>query len=69
MVTEMDRQLRSAVYRGDGVAVVRLLGTDDEASLQLAGDGLAIALTQQVDGARRLAGGLHRVAAEAGLDR
>ena len=43
------------MYRGDGVAVVRLLGTDGEASLQLAGDGLAIALTQQVDGARRLA--------------
>lgn len=43
------------MYRGDGVEVVRLLGTDGEASLQLAGDGLAIALTQQVGGARRLA--------------
>jgi hypothetical protein len=43
------------VYRGDGVAVVRLLGTDGAASLQLAGDGVAIALAQQVDGARRLA--------------
>jgi hypothetical protein len=60
LVTEVDRreltrQLGSAVYRGDGVAVVRLLGTGGEASLQLAGDGVAIALTQQVDGARRLA--------------
>jgi hypothetical protein len=60
LVTEVDRreltrQLRGAVYRGDGVAVVRLLGTDGEASLQLAGDGVAIALTQEVDGARRLA--------------
>ena len=48
LVTEVDRreltrQLRGAVYRGDGVAVVRLLGTDGEASLQLAGDALAIA--------------------------
>ena len=55
MVTEMDRQLRSAVYRGDGAAVVRLLGSDGEPSLQLAGDGMAIALGQQVDGARELA--------------
>jgi hypothetical protein len=56
-VTEVEqtRQLRGAVYRGDGVAVVRLLGTGGEASLQTAGDGVAIALSQQVDGARRLA--------------
>jgi hypothetical protein len=52
---ELTRQLRGAVYRGDGVAVVRLLGTGGEASLQTAGDGVAIALSQQVDGARRLA--------------
>jgi len=52
---ELTRQLGSAVYRGDGVAVVRLLGTGGEASLQTAGDGVAIALSQQVDGARRLA--------------
>jgi Uncharacterised protein family (UPF0158) len=60
VVTEVDRreqtrQLRSAVYRGDGVAVVSLLGTDSEASLQLAGDGVATALSQHVDGAGPLA--------------
>jgi hypothetical protein len=57
VVTQADwtRQLRAAVYRKDGVAVVRLLQTDRDVPWQLAGDGVAAALTQQVDGARRLA--------------
>ncbi len=57
LVTEVEqtRELRGAVYRKDGAAVVRLLRTDGEVPWQLAGDGLAIALSQQVDGARELA--------------
>ena len=59
--SEMDSKeqrsaLRAAVYRGDGPAVVHLLGVgayDD--SLQLAGDGLIAALRQRVDGAAELA--------------
>ena len=43
------------MYRKDGAAVVRLSATDGAAPWQLAGDGLAIALAQQVDGARELA--------------
>ncbi len=61
MQSEMDSKeqrsaLRAAVYRGDGPAVVHLLGVgayDD--SLQLAGDGLIAALRQRVDGAAELA--------------
>jgi hypothetical protein len=52
--------LRAAVYRGDGPAVVELLGGvgagDD--LLQLAGDGLIAAVMQRVDGAAELARGL-----------
>jgi hypothetical protein len=43
------------VYRKDGAAVVRLLRADGEPPWQLAGDGVAIALGQQVDGAARVA--------------
>ena len=60
--SEMDSKeqraaLRAAVYRGDGPAVVQLLGGPgaDDDSLQLAGDGLIAALMQRVDGARELA--------------
>jgi hypothetical protein len=62
MQSEMDSKeqraaLRAAVYRGDGHAVVDLLGGVGgyENSLQLAGDGLIAALMQHVDGARELA--------------
>src|SRR5580704_8722312 len=57
---EQRSALRSAVYRGDGPAVVDLLGGvgvgDD--SLQLAGDGVIAAVMQRVDGAAGLAGKL-----------
>jgi hypothetical protein len=43
------------VYRKDGAAVVRLLRADGEPPWQLAGDGVAIAIGQQVDGAARVA--------------
>jgi hypothetical protein len=52
---DQTRELRGAVYRKDGAAVVRLLRTDGEPPWQLAGDGVAIALGQQVDGAARVA--------------
>src|SRR5690349_19619928 len=62
MPSEMDSKeqraaLRAAVYRGDGHAVVDLLGGVGgyKNSLQLAGDGLIAALMQHVDGARELA--------------
>jgi hypothetical protein len=54
---EQRSALRGAVYRGDGPAVVDLLGGvgagDD--SMQLAGDGLIAAVMQRVDGAPELA--------------
>ena len=57
---EQRSALRAAVYRGDGRAVVDLLGGvgagDD--SLQLAGDGLIAAVMQRVDGPAELARGL-----------
>jgi Uncharacterised protein family (UPF0158) len=48
--------LRSAVFSGDGAGVVGALSTQrwDDA-LQLAGDGLLIALAQEIEGARELA--------------
>jgi len=54
---EQRSALRAAVYRGDGPAVVDLLGgvgAEDE-SLQLAGDGVIAAVMQRVDGATELA--------------
>lgn len=50
------QQLRGAVYRGDGAAVVELLAAEDRLPLwQLIGDGMATALAQRVDGAATLA--------------
>jgi uncharacterized protein UPF0158 len=62
MVTWVDRQertrrLRAAVDGKDGNAVVEILRTaSDSPPWQLAGDGVAVALAQKVDGARQLAG-------------
>jgi hypothetical protein len=51
------RPLRGALYRADGRALVVALSTADwGAVLQLAGDGLLVALGQGVDGAPLLAG-------------
>jgi hypothetical protein len=61
MVTWVDRhertcRLRAAVHGKDGNAVVEILRTaGDSPSWQLAGDGVAAALAQKVDGARQLA--------------
>ncbi|SDG27046.1 hypothetical protein [Pseudonocardia oroxyli] len=50
------QQLRGAVDRGDGAAVVELLAAEDRLPLwQLIGDGMATALAQRVDGAATLA--------------
>jgi hypothetical protein len=51
------QELRGAVYRGDGQAVLAALRERPlESVLQLAGDGLLVALRQQTGGARELAG-------------
>ncbi|MFR9803900.1 UPF0158 family protein [Pseudonocardia sp. RS010] len=61
MVTREDRrdwlrQLRGAVYRGDGAAIVGLLAAGEPLPVwQLIGDGVATALAHRVDGAARLA--------------
>jgi Uncharacterised protein family (UPF0158) len=62
MQSDMDSEeqrsaLRAAVYRGDGRAVVEVLGGvgADDGSLQLAGDGVIAAVMQGVDGAAELA--------------
>jgi hypothetical protein len=54
---EQRSRLRSAVYRGDGRAVVTLAprAPRSEDALQLLGDGLAAALAQHVEGAAELA--------------
>ena len=54
---EQRSALRGAVYRGDGLAAVRLLrdGVSYDDALQLAGDGLSAALIQDVEGAPELA--------------
>lgn len=60
MGNEWRGDLRGAVYRTDGQAVVALLRRSKltaEDSLQLIGDGLIAALIQNVDGASRLADG------------
>lgn len=50
------RQLRGAVYRGDGSAVVGLLAAREPLPVwQLIGDGVAVALAHRVDGAAGLA--------------
>jgi hypothetical protein len=56
--TQWRTQLRGAVYRGDGRAVIRLVRPDlrsNTAALQLIGDGLIRALTEQIEGAAELA--------------
>ena len=51
------QELRGAVYRGEGQAVLAALRERPlESVLQLAGDGLLVALPQQTGGARELAG-------------
>jgi len=55
---EWRTQLRGAVYRGDGRAVVQLVRPDLEnntTALQLIGDGLIRALTEQIEGTAELA--------------
>jgi len=53
---ERYRELRGAVYTGDGARVMTALASEvPEAILQLAGDGLLIALEQRVEGAAELA--------------
>jgi hypothetical protein len=54
---EERRELRGALARGEGAAVLRLLGSGPwpEDCLQLAGDGLRVALGQHVGGAEALA--------------
>lgn len=55
---EWRTQLRAAVYRGDGRAVIRLARPDLKSNitaLQLIGDGLIHALTEQIEGAAELA--------------
>jgi hypothetical protein len=55
---EWTAQLRGAVYRRDGTAVVALAADPARPAevLQLLGDGLAVALVQQVDGAASASG-------------
>ena len=57
--TEWRTQLRAAVYQGDGHAVLRLarpdLQSNSTTALQLIGDGLIRALTEQIQGAAELA--------------
>jgi len=50
------RELRGAVYRGDGEAVVALLGAEGPiAELQLGGDGVLAAVAEGVEGAAKVA--------------
>ncbi len=60
--------LRGAVFRGDGAAVVTLLrhGLIPDDALQLIGDGLQTALVQHVDGAREMAADCGRALRERG---
>lgn len=56
MRDELRGVLRAAVYRGDGVEIVRALdATDVSPYLQLAGDGILVAVVQSVTGAPQLA--------------
>jgi len=49
-------QLRGAVYRGDGAALVELLGRAwPDGALQLVGDGLGAAMRDRLEGAASLA--------------
>jgi hypothetical protein len=55
--TEWRAQLRGAVYRGDGRTVIRLARCDlqrNTTALQLIGDGLIRALSEQIEGAAEL---------------
>jgi hypothetical protein len=53
--TEAVRQLRGAVYKGDGSVVELVRGRLSDDVLQMAGDGLLDAVAQGVDGAEELA--------------
>lgn len=69
--TDRDRRgtLRVAVYRADGLGLVAALSRmrwDD--ALQLAGEGLVVALAQKVDGASELAGRCVEALRERGWD-
>lgn len=56
MRDELRGMLRAAVYRGDGAEIVRALDrTDVRPYLQLAGDGVVVAVVQSVTGAEELA--------------
>ena len=53
---DLRSELRGAVYRGDGAALVELLGrTWPDHALQLIGDGLGAAVREQAEGAAPLA--------------
>jgi hypothetical protein len=55
-VTDPRRELRGAVYRGDGAAIIAVLGQYPAGEwLQAAGEGLLIALEQETPGARETA--------------
>lgn len=60
--------VRGAVYRGDGPSVVALArqGLPADGALQLIGDGLLAALSQEVEGAAELAAGCVTVLRERG---
>src|SRR6478735_5450811 len=67
---EFRSELRGAVYRGDGPAVVALVGDQllRGDALQLIGDGLAVALALQTQGAADLAVACARALRERGWD-
>src|SRR5689334_25086961 len=67
---EFRSELRGAVYRGDGPAVIALVGDQllPGDALQLIGDGLVAALALQTLGAADLAGACAQALRERGWD-